>query len=149
MGELNVEDTKLLLADPVAARAKCEADREEALAAGPDELVEFLRTLLTAVDAAALTDELAEFAVASMHAGLAPGADGWWDDAVAEIGDWGFSLDAIVLPVLLRHGREDRFVPFAHGRWLAEHIPGVTALLTDDDGHLTLTERHLESVHDW
>ena len=51
--------------------------------------------------------------------------------------------------MLLRHGREDRFVPVGHGEWLAQHIPGVRAELTDDDGHLTLVPRHLESVHRW
>jgi pimeloyl-ACP methyl ester carboxylesterase len=149
MGELNVEDYKLMLEDPVAARDKTERDREEALATGPVELAEILRTLLSAVDAAALDGELAEFLVASWQDGLAPGADGWWDDGVADIADWGFEIAAIATPVLLRHGREDRFVPFGHGEWLAGRIPGVTAILTDDDGHLTLTRRHLASVHDW
>jgi len=40
-------------------------------------------------------------------------------------------------------------VPFAHGEWLARHVPGVTARLTDDDGHLSLTVNHLDEVHDW
>jgi pimeloyl-ACP methyl ester carboxylesterase len=149
MGELNVEDYKLMLEDPGAARAKTERDREELLATGPRELAEMLRTLLTPVDAAALDDELAEFLVRSIQDGLAPGADGWWDDGAADIVDWGFEIEAITTPVLLRHGREDRFVPFGHGEWLAGRIPGVTAILTDDDGHLTLTRRHLASVHEW
>ena len=52
-------------------------------------------------------------------------------------------------PVLLLHGEQDRFVPFGHGVWLAAHIPGVEARLTKDDGHLTLTTRHLGEVYDW
>ena len=52
-------------------------------------------------------------------------------------------------PVLLRHGSQDRFVPFGHGEWLARHLPGVQAELTEDDGQLTLTERHLDQVHAW
>jgi len=61
----------------------------------------------------------------------------------------GFELDSIRTPVLLHHGREDRFVPFGHGQWLSRHIPGVQAELTEDDGHLTLTTRHLDDVHAW
>ena len=76
-------------------------------------------------------------------------SEGWWEDNLAIIGDWGFELDAIKTPVLLRHGRQDRFVPFGHGEWLAAHVPGVEAILTEDDGHLTLTTRHLESIHEW
>ena len=111
--------------------------------------VSYTHLLLSPVDTAVLTGELVEFVVASIRAGLAPGADGWWDDGLALVGSWGFDLDSIAVPVLLRHGRQDRFVPFAHGEWFARHIPAVEALLTDDDGHLTLTVRHLESINAW
>jgi pimeloyl-ACP methyl ester carboxylesterase len=71
------------------------------------------------------------------------------DDGLATLEPWGFELDAILTPVLLLHGRQDRFVPFAHGEWLARAIPEVEARLTDDDGHLTLTTNHLDDVHEW
>lgn len=119
------------------------------LAITPDALIEYLKTLLTPVDAAVLTGELAQHFVDSARSGLAPGAEGWWEDDMAVLAPWGFELESIRTPVLLRHGRLDRFVPFAHGQWLANHIPGVRAELTDDDGHLTLTERHLDQVHAW
>jgi pimeloyl-ACP methyl ester carboxylesterase len=96
-----------------------------------------------------LTGELAEHIVDSTRVGLAPGVDGWWDDDNAFLAPWGFALDSIRTPVLLLHGRQDRFVPFGHGEWLSRHIPGVQAELTDDDGHLTLTTRHLDDVHGW
>jgi pimeloyl-ACP methyl ester carboxylesterase len=149
MGELNVEDTKLHLADPVAARAKCEQDREEMLSAGPDELLDELKTLLSPVDAEVLTGALAEYIVEANRSGLAPGSDGWWDDGVAFLAPWGFELESIQTPVLLRQGRQDRFVPYGHGEWLAQHIPGVQAELTEDDGHLTQVMRHIDDVHEW
>ena len=92
---------------------------------------------------------MAQYLVDCTQSGLAPGAEGWWDDGVALNEPWGFELESIRTPVLLYHGRQDRFVPFGHGEWLAGHIPGVQAQLTDDDGHLTLTERHLEQIHAW
>jgi pimeloyl-ACP methyl ester carboxylesterase len=149
MGEMNVEDMKLYLDDPQAARAKADADRLDMLALTADQLVGYLSSLVCEADAAVLTGELAEAMISDIQHGLAPGADGWWDDAEAEFGDWGFELSSIVTPVLLLHGRQDRFVPFGHGEWLAAHIPGVEARLTDDDGHLTLTGHHLEEIHAW
>jgi len=29
-------------------------------------------------------------------------------------------------------------VPFAHGRWLADHLPGATVHLEDGEGHLSI-----------
>jgi pimeloyl-ACP methyl ester carboxylesterase len=149
MGELNVQDISLMLDDPVAARAKCERDRLEMLTQTLPELMEFLKTLLAPVDAAALTGELGQYLIDSAHSGLGTSSDGWWDDELAMLEPWGFELGVIRTPVMLLHGRHDRFVPFSHGEWLARTIPGVEAKLTDDDGHLTLTTRHLDEVHAW
>ena len=149
MGELNADDTRLFLRDRQAARAKLDADREQILRASPAELVSGLKTLLSPTDAAALNDGLAEFLVYCDHEGLAPGNEGWWDDGVAHLSPWGFELSAISVPVLLMHGRQDQFVPFGHGQWLAEHIPGVEARLFGHDGHLTLLTNRIPEVHGW
>ena len=38
----------------------------------------------------------------------------------------------------------------AHGRWLADRVPGVEARLTgDEDGHLTLIALRVKEVHEW
>lgn len=67
----------------------------------------------------------------------------------AETQPWGFELARISVPVLLMHGRHDKFVPFSYGQWLAAHIPGVDARLLDNDGHLTLMEHRVPEVHTW
>jgi pimeloyl-ACP methyl ester carboxylesterase len=148
MGQDNVDDIGLYLSDPAEARRKSAVDREEMLAATVDNFMEGFATLVCPADAAVLTGELAAYLVASMHDAVGPGDDGWWDDGAAHLAPWEFSFDAIAIPVQLWHGRQDRFVPFQHGEWLAAQIPGVDAHITDEDGHLTLMAR-VPAIHDW
>jgi pimeloyl-ACP methyl ester carboxylesterase len=148
MGELNVDDIKMFFSDPAAARVKMEADRETMLATSAGDMVRELESLLTPTDAAVLTGGLAEFLVGSMRDGLGLGSEGWWEDNCLSL-PWGFELADIRVPVLLMHGREDMFVPFGHGEWLARHVPGVEARLLDHDGHLTLFEHRIPEVHAW
>jgi pimeloyl-ACP methyl ester carboxylesterase len=149
MGQANIDDTRLMLADEAAARAQTDRDRDRALATTADDLLADLESLLTPTDAAVLTGDLAEHLVSCMHAGLAPGSEGWWEDNICLIRPWGFDLADIAVPMLLLHGREDKFVPFGHGEWLAGHIPGVEARLLDHDGHLTLAGHRITEVHAW
>ncbi|HEY2443327.1 MAG TPA: alpha/beta hydrolase [Streptosporangiaceae bacterium] len=149
MGQANVDDTKLLLTDEAAARAKADQDREEALAVTPEDAFKGLESLLTPTDAAVMTGELAEFIVSSIQQGLIPGSEGWWEDSCCLVWPWGFELSDITVPVLMIQGREDKFVPFGHGEWLAGQIPGVEARLLDHDGHLTLMRNRVPEVHAW
>jgi pimeloyl-ACP methyl ester carboxylesterase len=149
MGQLNIDDTLLMLADEHAARAKMDQDREALLGASPEEAAAEMKSLLSPVDAAVLTGELGNYLVYSVQEGLAPGSQGWWDDSVAGVQPWGFDLAAISVPVLLLHGRHDQFVPFAHGQWLAAQVPGTEAWLFDDEGHLSLMENRVGDVHAW
>ena len=148
MGQDNVDDIRLSLTDEAAYRAKADKDREELLATSPADVAKALESLLTPTDAAVLSGELADYLTSSAHDGLAPGSQGWFDDSCMER-PWGFDLASIAVPVLLLHGRQDMFVPFGHGEWLAAHIPGVEARLSDDDGHLTLLQNRIPEVHAW
>jgi pimeloyl-ACP methyl ester carboxylesterase len=148
MGQENVDDFRLFLSDEAAARAKTDKDREELLAASAADEAKAIASLLTPTDAAAFSGELGEYLHSSAQDGLAPGSQGWWDDNCM-LRPWGFHLSDITVPVLLLHGRQDMFVPFGHGEWLAAHIPGVEARLTDDDGHLTLLRNRVPEVHAW
>jgi pimeloyl-ACP methyl ester carboxylesterase len=148
MGQENVDDFSLFFADEAAARAKTDQDREELLATPPEDAAKALESLLTPTDAAALSGELAEYLTYSNQDGLAPGSQGWFDDNCT-VRPWGFDLADITVPVLLLHGRQDMFVPFSHGEWLAGHIPGVEARLLDHDGHLTLMKNRVPEVHAW
>jgi len=117
MGWRNIDDFRLLLADGDAARVRLEQDREEFLATSPDDLAEGMKSLLSPADAAVLAGDMADYLACSLREGLAPGGQGWWDDGHAEANPWGFELARISVPVLLLHGRQDRFVPFGHGQW--------------------------------
>jgi pimeloyl-ACP methyl ester carboxylesterase len=149
MGQANVDDFRLLETDEAAARSKLEADREEMLAASAAEQATMLASLLTPADAAVLKDDLADYLLYTGREGLAPGVEGWWEDAVAFARPWGFELSDITIPVLVMHGRQDQFVPFGHGQWLAAHVPGAQARLLEDDGHLTLAVNRVGEVHAW
>jgi pimeloyl-ACP methyl ester carboxylesterase len=155
MGQENVDDIKLQLADPAAAHRKLLSDREGVLGMTADQVggsaadsEEGFASLVSPEDAAAMRAGLGQWWLRSMQLGLENGDDGWWDDGVAHFGDWGFELGAIEVPVQLWHGRHDKFVPFQHGVWLARNIPGCDAHLTDDDGHMTLF-CELRAIHSW
>jgi pimeloyl-ACP methyl ester carboxylesterase len=149
MGELNVEEFGVIFEGEEAQRASMEKQREGLLSARPEELVEQWQTLLGPADREVATGEFAAELLDHMRAGIEAGGDGWLDDDLVFVKPWGFDVAAIRVPVLVWHGEQDKFVPFEHGVWLSEHIPGVDARLTAEDGHLTLGERRIPEVHAW
>jgi pimeloyl-ACP methyl ester carboxylesterase len=149
MGQQNIDDFHAVLEGEEAHLAVLEREREELLAASPDQLVEVLATLLGPADREVLSGRFAAFLLASTRAGIEGSLDGWFDDDVAFTEPWGFDLESIRVPLVLWQGEQDKFVPFGHGVWLSRHLPGVEARLSPEDGHLTLTERRVPEVHTW
>lgn len=149
MGEKNIEEIKVVLESEERHWESLERDRAELLAATPEGLVEAWKTLLGPADLAVTTGRFARYVLDSIQAGIERNLEGWFDDDIVLVTPWGFDLASISVPVLLWQGEQDRFVPFGHGVWLSERIPGVDARLSPDDGHLTLTERRVPEVHDW
>jgi pimeloyl-ACP methyl ester carboxylesterase len=149
MGEGNVKEFGLILEGREKLEPFLRAERDALLAAGREGLAEGMRTLLSPVDAAAFTGETAEFLFESLRVGSAEHIDGWLDDDLAFVKPWGCSVEQISVPVLLWQGAEDRFVPLAHGEWLASRIPTCQAHLSPEDGHITLLVRRVGAVHEW
>jgi pimeloyl-ACP methyl ester carboxylesterase len=149
MGEQNVEEFTAALEGAQALEAFLGPLREELLAASAEELRDVIVTLLPPVDREVLTGERAAHAKANIERALAPGVAGWRDDDLAFVRPWGFELDAIAVPALLWQGVQDLMVPVAHGRWLAERIPGVEAHISEPDGHLSIAVGRLAEIYDW
>lgn len=149
MGEANHVEFGKTLEGEAALRPFLEEEAEELRTVSPDQVAQSMASLLGPEDRSVLTDATAEdFLTASRH-GLEPGVDGWLDDDFAFARPWGFELSSIRRPVLVVQGEDDRFVPGAHGRWLAAHVPGAEARITRNDGHLTIVERGMREVNDW
>ena len=102
--------------------------------------------LVSEVDTAALTGAVRRLLRRRFHKALENGIAGWLDDDLAFVRPWGFDLADITVPSASGRARQDLMVPFAHGQWLAAHVPGATVHLYDEHGHLSLTEDHVPAI---
>lgn len=139
MGEGNVVELTAALAGREALEAYL---AEEGDPPGDDvtgaQVVAGLAGLLCDADLEALTPQRADAMLAGLREALRTGTDGWRDDDLALMGDWGFDLGAVTVPTALWQGTEDRMVPVAHGRWLAERLPQAVLHVHEGDGHASV-----------
>jgi pimeloyl-ACP methyl ester carboxylesterase len=147
MGRENVEEFSAAAAG-VEALTLFLAKQAEVLATvrGTD-VAEAFGGLVPEVDRRALTGEFAEFVAASFRRAVVGGIAGWRDDDLAIVRDWGFRPGAGA-PVAIWQGGQDLMVPYAHGEWLAAHIPGARVHLLPDEGHLSLHISTLDEILD-
>jgi pimeloyl-ACP methyl ester carboxylesterase len=138
MGAENLDEFHAAEAGEEQLLAYLERERAELARASGAELHAALGDLLSEPDRRELTGAYAEHLAESMRAALARGPWGWFDDDMAHMREWGFDLGAITRPVTIWQGEQDRFVPFSHGQWLAEHVPAAAAQLRPRHGHLSL-----------
>jgi pimeloyl-ACP methyl ester carboxylesterase len=138
MGQENVESFRAALAGDVALRTLLERAAARTANITPDEVAASLGDLVSDVDRAAITGEVAAWLANVFRESLRNGIWGWYDDEVAFVRPWGFDLRNINVPVAIWQGGQDRTTPFAHGEWLVSHIPGVHPHLLPDHGHLSL-----------
>jgi pimeloyl-ACP methyl ester carboxylesterase len=148
-GELNVDDFKLMLSDQAAWESKSANDVETLKQATPEQVTEFLSSLLSEVDRAAFTGEVVEFVMNQSREGYKSGISGAIDDSLSTAKPWGFELTSIRVPTQIWHGKHDRFVPYSHGEWLAAHVPKADVHLEADEGHVSLIFQRFPSVHEW
>lgn len=138
MGEENVTEFSTTLKGEAELRPYLLAVREHLSDTSAAAIVTGLDSVLPAVDRAVLTGEFGEDMAASFRESLHPGVQGWLEDDLAFVRPWGFDLAEISVPTMIWQGSLDLMVPFAHGQWLASHLPGAIAHLEDGEGHLSI-----------
>jgi pimeloyl-ACP methyl ester carboxylesterase len=148
MGQDNLDEFGAALAGEAELRAFLDAQRPALLETTAAGVIEAMGSLLPPVDRAVLTDEYGEDLAASFGDALRVSVDGWLDDDLAFVADWGFGLDEIGKPLALWQGEEDLMVPFAHGRWLAAQLPAASAHLLPAEGHLSIAIGALDRMLD-
>jgi pimeloyl-ACP methyl ester carboxylesterase len=149
MGQDNLDEFAATLAGRAPLERYLREQADAMLQAEPEAIGDALRSLLSPPDAAILTGEVAEFFHETTRVAISERLDGWIDDDFVFLNPWGFELEDIQTPVQLWHGGQDRFVPVAHGAWLAERIPGVDTRILQEDGHLTIQLGRIGEVHAW
>jgi pimeloyl-ACP methyl ester carboxylesterase len=149
MGELNVEDFKLMMRNQHEWEEKNRKDSEIMKRAGKEELVGFLGSLVSDVDRDVLTTEFVNLFRAQVQEAFRLGIYGPIDDSLADAKPWGFDVSSIKVPTQVWHGRHDRFVGFVHGEWLAKHVPNADTHLEEEEGHLTMYIQRIHDVHSW
>ncbi len=138
MGKENIEEFQAALAGPDELRSFLERVGPGFAQVTGGQIISAFGDLVDDVDKAVLSGQLGVFLAENGREALRNGFWGWFDDDIAFISNWGFDLGRIKVPVTLWQGAKDRMVPFAHGCWLAEHVPEVRAHLLPEHGHLSL-----------
>ncbi|HZS94383.1 MAG TPA: alpha/beta hydrolase [Chloroflexota bacterium] len=138
MGEGNIVEFGKSLEGEAALRPVIEEMSAHLRETTGAEIVEAFESLLPAADRAVLTGEFADDMAANFHEAVRVSSDGWIDDDLAFTVPWGFELSEIAIPTFIWQGSEDLMVPFAHGVWLADRVPGTTAHLEQGEGHLSV-----------
>jgi pimeloyl-ACP methyl ester carboxylesterase len=140
MGPENVAEFGAALAGEEALRRWLETNTAALRTITADALAEALGGLVAEVDKSALVGRFAEQLAASVRRSISEGLDGWIDDDLAFVRPWGFEPMCIRVPVTVWQGEFDLMVPTAHGRWLADRIPGSQRRFLPGHGHLSLVK---------
>ena len=148
MGEGNIEEFGAALDGHDTLAPALEEAAASMRGAGIGEIVESMATLMPPADRAVVKGEPGEDLAAQFAEALRNGAAGWIDDDLAFVNPWGFDPAEITVPTFLWQGDADLMVPFAHGRWLADRIPGAVAHLLPREGHISIFVNRVDEMLD-
>jgi len=146
MGPENVVEFGAACEGETALRQWMRDNGEPLRAVTGEAIAASLGGLVPEVDKQVLVGGYAEAMATSFRRGLERGLNGWIDDDLAFTKPWGYELTAIHAPVTVWQGDLDLMVPFAHGRWLVDHIPGARARLAPGHGHISLVVHYRAEI---
>jgi pimeloyl-ACP methyl ester carboxylesterase len=138
MGRENHEEFGAALAGPFKLQDYLERQAEAFAGLTGEQVAAALGDLVSPVDVGAITGDFAAYLARTFRQAVSNGIWGWFDDDLAFTRPWGFDLDDVGVPVVVWQGGQDRMVPFAHGQWLATHVPGARPRLLTEKGHLSI-----------
>ena len=138
MGRDNHEEFGAALAGPAKLQGYLARQAQGFAGLTGEQVAAALGDLVSPVDVGALTGDFAAYLATTFRQAVSHGIWGWFDDDLAFTRPWGFDLDEIGVPVVVWQGGQDRMVPFAHGQWLATHVPGARPRLLTEEGHLSI-----------
>jgi pimeloyl-ACP methyl ester carboxylesterase len=147
MGQENIDEFGAAIAGPDELTRYLEEQAKILSTVRATDIVAAFGDLVSDVDKQALTGDFAEFVATTFRRAVIHGVEGWRDDDLAFTRDWKFR-PGDGAPVAIWQGGQDRMVPFAHGEWLAAHVPGARVHLLPDEGHLSLLTRVYGKVLD-
>ena len=148
MGPENIEEFSLAARGPDALTPFLDKEAEALRGIIGEQIAAALGGLISGADAAVLTGEFAADLAKGLSGAVRNGIAGWRDDDLAFVADWGFGMDALSGRAAIWQGDQDNMVPFAHGRWLAAHIPGARVHLEPGAGHVTMTVTAIDRILD-
>lgn len=138
MGDGNIVEFGMAMQGEAVLRPYLEEQREHIRHITAMDVESALLSVLSPVDQAVLTRDLAEDLAANFREAMRTSAGGWLDDDLAFVKSWGFSLLDVAAPILLWQGTDDLMVPFEHGKWLAARMPSAKTHLLEGEGHLSI-----------
>lgn len=148
MGPENVEEFGAAQRGEVALRSWMAEAGEPFRHVTGEQIAEAFGGLVPQIDVDVLQAGYADQMAAETRRALEHGFDGWIDDDLAFSRPWGFEVDDIRRPVTVWQGDLDLMVPFAHGEWLARHLPTATRRTATGHGHISLVTRYRDEILD-
>lgn len=146
MGPENIEEFGVALQGEESLRSWMNANALELKNVTGSGLREAFGGLVGKADKEVLSGDFAEEMAAGMRRALSHGFDGWIDDDLAFVQEWGFDLGEINIPVQVWQGDDDFMVPHSHSNWLASKIPTSELKFVPENGHISLVVNHREEI---